>query len=361
MNSEWRADAMPLIEFSERQTAKGRSTRSSSAATRKRWPRTQHNPRPLGLSQQRAVPDQGRHSRDVSVALQQRVLRAVDPSELPLPLHGRAQAQGLGESPGPPLPPGDSLPAAAGPLDQRSQHPCGAGARSVPRAPHPEHHGHAVREPGPHPALPRRRLPALNTSAHKSVHGQSTAVSAVGEQVCSLWPHAGVPSVGVPCWRQLGQCRCIKVFVVGAQKSVVLDHCAGQKHNQFPFAGLPRLRGVAYASGVYIANAGPAIKTAICFVLRWRGLRRVACKIIRQGSITSCCAACWADTEVDAGKAFCLGLANACATQRAEGSSTYQCLGTGFPRRQPCPSSGGWLAGTIPSSPSLNASSSSTA
>ena len=29
--------------------------------------------------------------------------------------------------------------------------------RSVPRAPHPEHHGHAVREPGPDPALPRRR------------------------------------------------------------------------------------------------------------------------------------------------------------------------------------------------------------
>ena len=27
------------------------------------------------------------------------------------------------EGPGPPLPPGDGLPAAAGPLDQRSQHP----------------------------------------------------------------------------------------------------------------------------------------------------------------------------------------------------------------------------------------------
>ena len=93
----------------------------------------QHNPRPCGLGQQRAVPGRGRHSRDVSVALYNDKYYG-QWALLNVPFRSMDEL-GLRESPGPPLPPGDGLPAAAGPLDQRSQHLCGAGARKGHKAP----------------------------------------------------------------------------------------------------------------------------------------------------------------------------------------------------------------------------------
>ena len=80
--------AMPLIEFLRKTNGQGKIHKKLERRHKEEVaadPSTTHD---LAAWANSAPCQGGRHSRDVSVALQRRVLRAVGPTECPLPLHG---------------------------------------------------------------------------------------------------------------------------------------------------------------------------------------------------------------------------------------------------------------------------------